>query len=202
MEELCSLWTPNVNKWFGGTKECLTHYGYTEDKPIQLVGFSKEGNYYFQWKHLFSVAILLSFSNFLLDFHDATGNLLLDLTFKYAIIYKCIDMYETHHANQSYGNKSGTWGSTLTNLGEYVQAPSGTPEAIGAETEAQLLYNTNRNIQWKVLLGLIAFNIVFGKQVDFMPISIQNSFVKHTSSYIALQDSYSSRRVDFKKCLF
>jgi hypothetical protein len=99
MEELCSLWTPNVNKWFGGTKECLTHYGYTEDKPIQLVGFSKEGNYYFQWKHLFSVAILLSFSNFLLDFHDATGNLLLDLTFKYAIIYKCIDMYETHHAN-------------------------------------------------------------------------------------------------------
>ena len=35
MEERRSLWTtyPNLNKWFDGSKECLIHYGYAEDKP-------------------------------------------------------------------------------------------------------------------------------------------------------------------------
>ena len=38
IEEQRMLWTtyPNVNRWFDGTKACLIHYGYVEDKP-QLV---------------------------------------------------------------------------------------------------------------------------------------------------------------------
>ena len=39
MEERRSLWTtyPNVMKWFDGSKACLIHYGYAEDKRQRVV---------------------------------------------------------------------------------------------------------------------------------------------------------------------
>ena len=38
MEERRSLWTtfPNLNRWFDGTKECLIHLGFAEDKPMRV----------------------------------------------------------------------------------------------------------------------------------------------------------------------
>lgn len=43
MEERRMLWTtfPNLNKWFDGTKACLIHYGYVEDKPQLVVDIFK-----------------------------------------------------------------------------------------------------------------------------------------------------------------
>ena len=43
MEERRMLWTtyPNVNRWFDGTKECLIHYGYVEDKPQLVIDIFK-----------------------------------------------------------------------------------------------------------------------------------------------------------------
>lgn len=43
VEERRMLWTtfPNLNKWFDGTKACLIHYGYVEDKPQLVVDIFK-----------------------------------------------------------------------------------------------------------------------------------------------------------------
>ena len=52
-----------------------------------------------------------------------------------------------------------------TDIGEDVQAINGVLEVVEAKIEAQLLTNTNRNMYWEVLLGLIAFNFVFRKHM-------------------------------------
>ena len=43
MEERRALWTtyPNVNRWFDGSKQCLVHYGYAEDKPQRVLDIFK-----------------------------------------------------------------------------------------------------------------------------------------------------------------
>jgi len=39
MEERRALWTtyPNIIRWFDGSKECLLHYGYAQDRPQRVV---------------------------------------------------------------------------------------------------------------------------------------------------------------------
>ena len=47
-----------------------------------------------------------------------------------------------------------------------MQVTRGALEVVEAKAEAQSLTNTNRNMYWKILLGLIAFNLVFRKHLN------------------------------------
>ena len=54
-------------------------------------------------------------------------------------------------------------GDLQADTGEDVPSTCGAPEVVEAKTEASLL---RRNMYWKALLGLIAFNHVFRKHMS------------------------------------